>query len=169
MAGRALATTVLLALAACASRPFRLRPGEAGAITDVRTVVSAQAAYSTVNHGLFDEPQCLERPWTCLDGYPEAGPAFLCGGGDCPLSRADAYVRTFHPGPRVPDPERPPAASRSSIRSYAFTAVPRSAGRLRAFCGDSEGRICEARPGAPAVLNARCSDPCLDLDAAGER
>lgn len=50
---------------------------EAQAIGDIRTVISAEMAYSASNLGRFDWLECLAGPTACLPGYPSTGPVFL--------------------------------------------------------------------------------------------
>lgn len=123
---------------------------------DMRTVISAEATYQTVNFGAFDKLECLHRPSECLAGYQ--GPPFLYGFLE-PVRRR--YQREFHPGPAVA--VVPPGGSPSSLESYAFVAIPISDDRVGflyrypAFCGDSTGALCRtARPGRPAVVRGAC-------------
>ena len=58
----------------------RVSANEASAIGDIRTVISAQAAYSSASQGGYGELRCLSEPKTCLTGY--RGPS----GGSCPNS-----------------------------------------------------------------------------------
>lgn len=51
--------------------------GGARPIGDLRTLVSAQAAYGTVNHGFYDTLECLQAPSRCIPDYSAAAPVFL--------------------------------------------------------------------------------------------
>ena len=132
----------------------RVSANEAMAIGDIRTVISAEAAYAAGNGEFFDTLECLTQPTSCRPNAPTI--QFLT---NMPPTKS-GYVRTFHPGPPAP-----PAAlatgsiSPSSLQSYAFSAVPLTQGRtgVRAFCGDATGVICQTTDGsAPAVADGRC-------------
>jgi hypothetical protein len=148
-------------------------------IGDLRTLVSAEAAYETVNSGFDDTPECLQAPTRCLPTYPPSGPVFLRTG---PWTGTVGYFRRrFVPGAPVPPGDRPAGASSSSVRSYAYVAVPappdgfqgfvwRRAGisleGVPSFCADSTGRICRVDGGGePRVVDGLCApDPeCQDL------
>lgn len=134
----------------------RVSANEAAAIGDVRTVISAQAAYSSVNGGAYGAMQCLSDPKTCKPSY--AGPTFV----DTTLSSlADksGYKRAFFPG-------RPIRTGARSYRSFAYTAVPLQAGQtgVRSFCGDSSGLVCSDPQGAPILPSAgACPSTCSPL------
>lgn len=118
---------------------------EATAIGDIRTVISAQAAYADRNDSRY-EPRlsCLVEPATCLPDYPAGGPPFL-DRKLASLKPKAGYRRAFHPGP--PAAPRPPLRGRPrplGLVSFAYTAVPEEPGQtgVRGFCGDSTGLIC---------------------------
>ena len=140
------------------SRPRR---GFAQAVGDVRTMISAQAAYHTLNDGLFEgDPGCLGTPSRCLPGYAANGPRFL----DPSLAavRVDAwgYRREFHKGaPADAQALRSGKVSPSSVASWAYTAVPIGPGEtgVEAYCGDSSGIVCRTTDGsAPSVKDGAC-------------
>jgi hypothetical protein len=135
----------------------RVSANESGAIGDIRTVISGEAAYQSVNAGYYDTLQCLGRPAECIPSYN--GPTFL---DETLASGADknGYKRTFHPGPVVSEGTEP--RSPSSIESFAYTAVPLSKQTgVRGFCGDSSGRICVTLDGSePPVVNGQCAETC---------
>jgi len=133
----------------------RVSANEAGAIGDVRTIISAEAAYSSVNAGLYDTPECLGAPVNCIPGYMASGPTFI----DTPLSSLamkNGYTRRFHPRPAQ---ERTQHQSPSSLEGFAYVAVPASPGQtgVRGFCGDEAGVICYTSDGhMPAISDGRC-------------
>src|SRR5262245_12033582 len=93
-------TLVALPIVAAIAIPSLLRAkvsaNESSAIGDIRTVISAEAAYQSANGGYYDTLECMGTPSTCIPSY--SGPTFL----DAQLaSGADksGYKRTFHPGP----------------------------------------------------------------------
>ncbi len=133
----------------------RVSANEAATIGDVRTVISAEAAYSSTSGGTYGDLACLQEPKSCLSGY--AGPAFvdssLGSGGD-----KSGYRRTFHPGP--------PAAGMKAYASYAYTATPASQGQtgVRSFCGDATGWICFDPSGTEIEPQAgACPRTCASL------
>jgi len=145
----------------------RTPSNEAATMGDIRTVISAEAAYQSANGGFYDVPECLVAPQPCIPAYPANAPTFL----DSQLGQTTAvksgYHRVFHPGPPVdPAAVRQAGASASSLQSFAYTAVPLVPEQtgVRGFCGDSNGRICFTPDGhAPAVENGQCAASCQDL------
>src|SRR5688572_28713984 len=57
----------------------RVAANESATIGDIRTIISAQAAYRSANAGYYDgELSCLADPDNgCIPSYPTSGPAFL--------------------------------------------------------------------------------------------
>src|SRR5437867_1284074 len=55
----------------------RLSAQEAAAIGDSRTVISAEATYSSANSGLYGDLTCLSTPSSCLTNYASTSPTFL--------------------------------------------------------------------------------------------
>lgn len=145
----------------------RVSANEAAAIGDVRTVISAEAAYNSANCGTYGRLECLSNPRGsgCIADYPAGSPAFL----DATLTSANVksgYGRTFHPGAEVPRTQGPGCAGGTGLESFAYTAEPANHGQtgVRAFCGDDTGRICFTSSGsAPPVTNGRCAGDCTPL------
>jgi hypothetical protein len=141
--------------------------------------VSAEAAYESVNFGFDDTPECLQNPARCLPDYPAVGPPFLPT--KAWTGTVGYFRRRFVPGAAVPSADRPLGASASSVRSYAYVAVPaepdgriglvwRAAGRslagVRSFCADSTGRICASDAGTePRIVDGLCppAPECRDV------
>ena len=130
----------------------RWRGNESFALGDVRTVISAQAAYAASNADRYGPMECLSKPSLCIPGYAEIAPTFL----DSTLTSVQpksGYNRTFLPGPAAQ------GLSPSSMSSFAYVAVPIVPGKtgFRAFCGDASGMICATRDGSmPFVRYGRC-------------
>lgn len=141
----------------------RISANESAAIGDVRTVISGQAAYQSVNGGYYDTLECLGTPGSCIPNY--AGPTFL----DPVLASGapkSGYERTFHPGASPSSAEASELRSPSSLESFAYTAVPVKQGQtgVRAFCGDSTGRVCFTLDGSePPVEDGLCAPTCQAL------
>lgn len=139
----------------------RTSANESAAIGDIRMLISAEMAYAIDNGGFYDRPECLQEPTTCRPGY--AGASFL---GAPLISPKNGYARTFHAGePAGADEIRSANASPSSVRSFAYVAVPVDSSQgTRGFCGDSTGRVCATTGGsAPEVAGGLCSAACPDL------
>jgi hypothetical protein len=143
-----------------------LRGRDRSALLDVRTVVMAGRAYAAANGSLFGILSCYTHPETCRPDFPKDAAPFLDASHDWLAVRL-GYARTFHPGPPASEEEIQRAkAAPGSLKSFAFTVAPVTPGEtgLRAFCGDSTGRICVSRDGSePRVKDGRCAQPCPEL------
>jgi hypothetical protein len=127
---------------------------ESTVIGDIRTVISAQAAYQARNGGYADGALgCLARPGSCIPGYGGDQTTFL-DEQLASLVEKKGYRRSFHPGPR-PD-QIPPSSSPTSLTTWAYTAVPVDPGYtgVRGFCGDSNGDLCFTPDGTAPPLRA---------------
>ena len=144
----------------------RISANEAGAIGDVRTVISAEAAYQSANCGAYGRLECLSNPRGagCVVDYPATGPTFL----DADLTSArvkSGYRREFHPGTDVVLNAGAGCPGGAGLESFAYTAVPdtRQTG-VRGFCGDSTGIVCSTRDGSvPDTAGGRCGETCEPL------
>ena len=138
----------------------RVSANESAAIGDVRTVISAQAAYQASNGGWYDgNLECLAAPFSgCVPGYPANAPTFL----DPVLASRQpksGYVRRFEPGRMVTVDAT--LSSPTSVAEYAYVTTPVTAGQtgVRSFCGDATGLICFRADGADIrVLGGVCPD-----------
>jgi hypothetical protein len=124
--------SALLAAAIPSMMRARSSANESAAIGDLRSLVSAQAAYSSVNEGVYGELPCLSTPASCMKGY--TGPVFL----DAKLTSLETksgYRRAFHAGRK--------AARARSVDGFAYTAMPLEPGKsgTRSFCIDASGVI----------------------------
>ena len=160
-----MAVPIIAAIAIPSLLRARISANESAAISDLRTMISAQMAYQGANRGFYDSPECLARPGACIPGYPASGPTFL----DPALASAHekmGYVRTFHAG-SAPAQLDPAIASRTSLTGYVYLLVPAVPGRtgIRGFCGDHNGAVCFTYPSAPTVVEGACPPPpdCLPL------
>jgi uncharacterized membrane protein YhaH (DUF805 family) len=141
----------------------RVSANEASAIGNVRTVVSAQAAYQSVNGGSYDGRwECLAQPQGCVSGYN--GPTFL--DGQMFERPRNGYVHELHGGARAA------GLSPSSTDTFAVLAYPAVPGKtgVRAFCGDASGRVCAINSGAKEQLlegapgqAVRCAEECRGM------
>jgi hypothetical protein len=135
----------------------RLSANESANIGDIRTVLSAEIAFSTANGEYFDTPECLQTPSRCIPGYQ--GPQFL-DATTVWVGTAKGYVRTFHPGPPAPaDVVAQGKVSPRSVTSFAYVTIPKEPNStgVRCFCGDSTGLMTYTTDGsAPPVKDGAC-------------
>jgi prepilin-type N-terminal cleavage/methylation domain-containing protein len=121
----------------------RVSANESATIGDVRTVISAQAAYQSANAGWYDaELTCLATAGpTCIPNYPSNAPTFLDSNIAARLPKS-GYNRSFESGPK-PTPVSP-LGSGTQVSSYAYLASPVNQGQtgVRGFGGDSSGVLC---------------------------
>ena len=145
----------------------RVAANEAATLGDVRTLISAQAAYQSANHGFYDGAlSCLTLPSnpTCIPSYPTIAPTFL-DSQLASLNTKSGYNRTFvGGGPLVP---LDPLASPTSTANYRYDATPAVAGQtgVRGFAADNSGRICFTTDGVPVPAGPPGELPgvCVDL------
>ena len=143
----------------------RVSANEAATIGDIRTMISAQAAYQSMNGGFYEgRLECLAKPDDCLSN--STAPRFLDRATIA--SPKSGYVRELVVGPAGRD--LPAALSRSSVTSFAFVARPINSGQtgVRSFCGDSSGRICYDPAGGANLVDTTsegvmCSTTCQDF------
>ncbi len=141
----------------------RVSANEAAAIGDVRSVISAEAAYASANGGRYDSLECLGTPARCLPGY--SGPFFL----DAQLASGavkNGYRRSFHPGLPAEPPIDGTRISPTSVESFAYVVVPLERNRtgIRAFCGDASGVVFMTADGStPGVVNGQCDQTTLTV------
>lgn len=142
----------------------RVSANEAAAIGDIRTIISAEAAYASSNGGHYDVLECLVKPQECIPGYPMESPAFL---DDVYPPVKMGYQRELIPG--IPADRSDVAfanLSPSSVQSFAYVAYPVSSGTtgVRSFCGDYTGRLCVYLDGSrPPAENGQCDSRCTPL------
>jgi prepilin-type N-terminal cleavage/methylation domain-containing protein len=115
----------------------RVSANEAGAIGDIRTVISAEAAYHAANSGFYGNITCLSTPGTCITGYN--GPSFLdnvIGGSTTVLKQGYTrnWFQTAGSGTDVPA---------GGLDAYCYQATPSQTGKtgVRGFGGDSSGIV----------------------------
>ena len=92
------------------------------AIGNLRTVISAEAAYQSVNGGFYDVPGLPLCAGQCL-GSTHPGMAFLDQESVVFDVQKSGYVLQFHGGPAPADTS---AVSPSSLEAFAVTAEPAS-------------------------------------------
>jgi prepilin-type N-terminal cleavage/methylation domain-containing protein len=131
----------------------RVSANEAATIGDIRTVISAQAAYHSANGGWYEgNVVCLHNPFAgCIPNYPSTSPTFM----DSQLASMQSksgYDRTFAGG-ATPGALNTNINSNTSVTSYVYWATPTSPGQtgVRGFAGDSSGALCFSTDGSSAA------------------
>ena len=145
----------------------RVSANESATLGDIRTLISAQAAYQSANSGFYDgNLSCLTEPSNgCIPSYPVIAPTFL----DSQLASQQTksgYNRSFQSGPGVAPPV--PTASATSTPTYRYDATPINVGQtgVRGFAADSSGRICFTTNGVSVAAGASVGQlpgSCQDL------
>jgi len=136
---------------------------ESATIGDIRTVISAQAAYQSANGGWYASTMtCLSVPTggTCIPSYPTNGPTFLDPNLAAQAPKS-GYNRSFD-ATAITGVNTAVSGS-DSTGAYAYSAWPVTVGQsgVRAFAGDSSGVICftpnastaSGSPRLPQLLN----------------
>jgi len=136
----------------------RVSANESATLGDIRTLISAQAAYHAANGGFYGPLTCLVEPSgaNCIPSYPATGPIFL----DSQLASLNAksgYGRSFQPGP--------PTGLRQDMPCYAYHATPTVIGQtgVRGFGADCSGVICFTNDGSPVPSVNGVLSPCNAL------
>jgi type IV pilus assembly protein PilA len=135
----------------------RVSANESATVGDIRTVISAQAAYHSSNGGWYESAMtCLSFPsGGCIPNYPATAPTFL-DSQIAALIAKSGYARSFSAG-MAPPGLSTAISSPSSTSSYVYLATPVSQGQtgVRGFGGDSSGIICFSTNGSvPATTGS---------------
>ena len=140
----------------------RVSANESATIGDIRTVISAQAAFQSANGGWYAGTiTCLNNvvTMTCIPSYPAGAPTFL-DSSIASLGAKSGYARSFGPG-STPNPLNTNVSGSTSVSSYVYLATPVSQGQtgVRGFGGDSSGVLCFSPQGvAPATTGTLALD-----------
>jgi prepilin-type N-terminal cleavage/methylation domain-containing protein len=131
----------------------RVSANESATIGDIRTVISAQAAYQSANGGWYESNfVCLNTPYaSCIPSYPTNSPTFI-DSQLASLQSKSGYDRSFVGG-LAPTNYNANISSTSSTTSYVYWATPTSPGQtgVRGFAGDSSGILCFSTNGSSAA------------------
>jgi prepilin-type N-terminal cleavage/methylation domain-containing protein len=120
----------------------RVSANESATVGDIRTIISAQAAFQSSANGFYGHLTCLSTPSDplCIPGYSPSAPTFL----DSTLStitQKSGYTRTLIvSGPAV--------GPTSTFANYCYQASPITVNTtgVRSFGGDHSG-VVGANPG----------------------
>jgi type IV pilus assembly protein PilA len=140
----------------------RVSANEAAMIGDIRTVISAQAAYQSANGGWYAVGMpCLTTPSGCIPLYAATSPTFL-DPQIANLQPKQGYSRFFWPG--VVPTGLPSTVDPNSTGQYVYGGSPTNQDQtgVRGFAGDASGVICWTNDGSDpsnglASLPATCS------------
>jgi len=115
----------------------RISANESATIGDIRTVISAEAAYQSAASGFYGELTCLSVPGPCINGY--VGPTFLdrtIGVGTS--VQKSGYTRTANY-----DAVLTVRGLTAPHGAYCYQASPITSGTtgVRSFGGDSSGVV----------------------------
>ncbi len=115
----------------------RVSANEAATIGDIRTVISAEAAYHSATQGRYGVLTCLSTPSNagCIPNYAATAPTFLDANlGQVTLTKS-GYVRTANYGA--------PGANPGDRDDYCYQGRPTTLNRtgVRSFGGDSSGQL----------------------------
>jgi type IV pilus assembly protein PilA len=134
----------------------RVSANESATIGDIRTVISAQAAYQSANGGWYaGSLSCLSNPSggaACIPSYPGTAPTFL-DRSIAPITGApgpkSGYNREFLPG-AAPAQINTNTTGTNSVAGYVYRATPVTQGQtgVRGFGGDASGVLCFSPQGA---------------------
>jgi hypothetical protein len=142
-------TPAMLDAFQASAKKARFAANESAAVGDIRTVISAQAAYqSAFSH--YGELRCLAEPKVCNPDYE--GTDFL-DQEVAGLKDKAGYKRSFQGGARAG----------AGFESFAYVAVPVKLGETgqRSFCGDETGLVCENADGSAfSVTAGHCPQGC---------
>jgi prepilin-type N-terminal cleavage/methylation domain-containing protein len=133
----------------------RVSANEAATIGDIRTVISAEAAYHSSARGFYGTLACLANPTGagCIPNYPTQAPTFL-----------DSQIASQMPKSGYSRSMDSSATSPGGLNCYVYHATPISLGQtgVRGFAGDCSGLICftsngSAVPTTSASMNPGCT------------
>ena len=138
----------------------RVSANESAAIGDVRSLISAQAAFASVA-GSYGTPECLASPSSpgCIVGYPATSPTFIDESIGS-LGPKTGYDRAFVPGEAWPTERNP-----NGFETFCYSAFPSVAGQtgVRSFGADHTGRICVDSDGSNLCTAAALPFDCTPL------
>ena len=114
----------------------RVSANESATVGDLRTILSAEAAYNASNNSFYGVLSCLAAPSNagCIGtSYPAAAPTFLDSTMATDTLIKSGYQRTMNYS----------AATGGSVANFCYLAQPISPNRsgVRSFGGDNAGAV----------------------------
>jgi type IV pilus assembly protein PilA len=134
----------------------RVSANESATQGDIRTVISAEAAYEGASNGngYAAVMSCLSTPanGACIPGYGATAPTFLDSNLATAALTKSGYIRTYEPGAVVVG---------VGVEGFCYYAQPLTLNRTgtRSFGGDSSGVL------AGTQGNVTCCDGAGSLDS----
>ena len=123
----------------------RVSANEAATIGDIRSVISAEAAYHSAAGGLYGTPLCLLVPSGagCIPAYSVTAPTFI-DSQIAALTSKSGYDRTFFGLPIA-----------GGLGCFVYQTTPSSQNKtgVRGLSGDCSGIICFTPDGSPVPLD----------------
>ena len=134
----------------------RVSSNESATVGDIRSVISAEAAYHAANGGFYGTLDCLLVPSGagCIPAYSTGAPTFI-DSQIASLVGKSGYDRTFF-GLVVP----------GGLGCFVYQTTPSAQDKtgVRAFSGDCSGVICYTPDGTPVPQAGGAMSPsCLAL------
>lgn len=122
----------------------RVSANESAAIGDIRSVVSAQAAYHSASGGFYGTLDCLLAPsgGGCIPSYPTTAPTFV-----------DSQLASFLPKSGYARSADETAVVPQGLTCYVYHATPVNIGLtgVRGFAGSCSGLLCQTPDGTPVA------------------
>jgi type IV pilus assembly protein PilA len=119
----------------------RVTANEAATVGDIRSVISAEAAYHAAAGGYYGTLACLLAPTGpgCIPSYPPAAPTFIDSLIGSMVGKS-GYSRTMDESAAVP----------GGLSCYVYQGTPLSQGQtgVRGLAGDCSGRVCTTSDGS---------------------
>ncbi len=136
----------------------RVSANEAGTIGDIRSVISAQAAFQSAANGWYAPMDCLSTPSNCIASYPANAPTFA-DPTIVNLVPKSGYNRSFTPGSVPPTL---PANLTNVLDGFCYGASPSTVGQtgVRGFGGDASGRVCQNITGVDECTASSLAPTC---------
>ena len=123
----------------------RVSANESATVGDIRSVISAEAAYHSANGGYYGTLDCLLVPSAagCIPAYSSGAPTFI-DSQIASLGSKSGYDRDFFGAP-IP----------GGLGCYVYQTVPSSPDKtgVRGFSGDCSGVICYTPDGTAVPLD----------------
>jgi type IV pilus assembly protein PilA len=152
---------VIAAIAIPSLLRARVSANESAAVGDIRTVISAEAAYHSASGGNYGVLTCLLRPNQpgCASASAPVVPTFL-DSQIASLASKGGYNRIFDSSATVP------GGRAGDLSCYVYQTVPLVVGQtgVRGFAADCGGNICMTTDGTIQPFGGgRLTGFCLPL------
>src|SRR5512139_868324 len=111
----------------------RVSANESATVGDIRTIISAEAAFNSSNNNMYGHLSCLATPSQCVANYPVAAPTFLDATMATDTLTKSGYVRTVQYS----------QSAANAVANFCYLAQPLTLNRtgVRSFGGDDAGVV----------------------------